>query len=247
MYTNHPTATIEALLLPTDPQDFWTTPRSEIEFDLETNAVVGDVRHAGFIRAADVRTPSYTRGRDITLNRQSVSIVGAENLDEISNKIGLNHNSILDDMAYNLQLDRETSISLMAADLGVEVETLEAQPSRITRLFLAQCLGANILLGNFGASLQAKSFEDIERGMDVGPYDPGKRKFTDAAVMITRPNEPCHSIGREILQRYPGVIPDIDKQLLRASRERRGFVGMVVKSGKMTVGQTVQFVPLGER
>ena len=65
--------------------------------------------------------------------------------------------------------------------------------------------------------------------------------------MITRPNEPCHHIVKETQRRYPDRLPDLDSRLINLLQGRRGFVGMVAKSGKMTVGQTVQFVPLGER
>lgn len=247
MYSHHPRATIEALLLPADSQNFYTTPRGELDFDLEMNEVVGDARHGGYVQSADVRAPAFTKGSDMVLNRQSVSIVGSEDLDYISESLGLEHEAIVADAADVVSLDRDTMRTLIAADLRVDLQALSAQPSRINRLFLAQCLGANILLGDYKGTCEAPTFRDIDRGTDVGPYDSGRRKFTDATVMITRPNEPCHHIARETLKRYPGIIPQIDKELLRLAQGRRGFVGMVSKGGKMLVGQTVQFVPFGDR
>lgn len=247
MRSLHPTATIEALLLPPDPNSFFTTPRSELEFDIAQNGIIGELRHRSMVSTADIRTPSYARGQDTVLNRQSVSIVGAEDLDYVSDHLGLKADTILEDAAEAAQLDQDTMLTLLAADLRVSADTLTAQPSRITRLFLAQCLGANILLGNFQGTADSPEFRTIDRGTDIGPYDPGKQKFTDATVMITRPNAPCHSVARETKQRYPVDIADLDKKLLSALQGRRGFVGMVAKGGKMAVGQFVQFIPLGER
>lgn len=242
----HPTAAIEALLLPPDPDSFYTSPRSELEFDIAQNGIVGEFHRRSTVSTADICTPSYIRGQDTVLNRQSVSIIGSEDLDYVSDSLGLEASVILGDAAETAQLDTDTMLTLLAADLRVSTDTLAAQPSRITRLFLAQCLGANILLGNFKGTVDFPDFRKISRGTDVGPYDAGKQKFTDATVMVTRPNAPCHDIATETKQRYPRDIADLDKKLLSALQGRRGFVGMVAKGGKMTVGQVVQFIPLGE-
>lgn len=247
MYGTHPQATIEALLIPADSRNFFTTPRGELDFDLEHNTVLGDARHGGLTNTADMRAPAFMKGKDTVLNRQSVSIVSGEDLDHISEALELDSSVILGDAAETASLDNDTTLTLMAASLRVAPETLIAQPSRVTRLFLAQCLGANVILGSYQGTTEAPTFRELGRGTDVGPYDPGHRKFTDAAVMITRPNEPCHQIVSETLRHYPTVLPRINHELLRLAQGRRGFVGMVSKGGKMLVGQSVQFVPFGER
>ena len=104
----HPSATIEAVLLPPDPRSFYTTPRSEIEFDIVENGVVGDIRHHGLTDVADIRMPAYARGWEPILNRRSVSIVGGEDLDYIADSLHLDAEAIAKDAASESQVDLET-------------------------------------------------------------------------------------------------------------------------------------------
>jgi hypothetical protein len=64
--------------------------------------------------------------------------------------------------------------------------------------------------------------------------------------MITRSNAPCSSPGKKIQAEYPEERPDLAKRFVVVAKGRRGHVGMVAKGGKMAIGQSVSFVPLGQ-
>lgn len=224
----HPTAIIEGLYLPNNPDDFVTSPVARLEFSLDLNGIVGsNARHVGNTTLADVRAPSYSKKQDTVLNRQSVSFVGGEDLDFIAAELGL------DIYAQN---DHERQ-----PDDGPNNSSVHK-----VRNVLAQCLGANVLLGNFSPTEAIPHFRDLLPGMDFGPHDSETRKFTDATVMITRPNAPCNPPGRKLQEAYPD-IPDLAKRFVVAAQGRRGFVGMVAKGGEMALGQHVAFVPFGQR
>jgi MOSC domain-containing protein YiiM len=87
----------------------------------------------------------------------------------------------------------------------------------------------------------------LAAGTDFGPYDVERRRFTDAAVMVTRVNEPCVSPARMLEKYYPVAIDGVGKRFVRVAQGRRGFVGMVVKGGTMAVGEQIGFVPFGGR
>jgi hypothetical protein len=106
-------------------------------------------------------------------------------------------------------------------------------------------LGANILLSNFSATDDVAAFRELIPCTDFGPYNPETKKFTDVTVMITRANAPCMPPGKVIQTMYPLSDPDMAQRFVRVAEGRRGFVGMVVKAGKMSVGQQVAFVPFG--
>lgn len=213
-----------------------------LEFGVDPNGIVGAARHSGNITLADVRTPSYQRRVDTVLNRQSVSFVGGEDLDYIAGELELDPRVLFRAEA----LLAATSGSTEEFDRMVDDLCVHKDASRITRRFLARCLGANVLLGSFQATDEVQDFRSLTPGTDFGPYDVGTRKFTDATVMITRPNGPCIGPGKKIQANYPGEVPDLAKRFVVAAQGRRGFVGMVAKSGNMAVGQSVGFVPLGE-
>lgn len=221
-----PYASVEALLLTPSADDFQTVSMSQLEFSLSPNGIVGDERHRGNITAADVRVKRvYERGAEV-LNRQSVSFVGAEDLDYIGDE---------------LELCPDAIHQAMAVDLSTSVT-----PAQSRRLFLASCLGANILLGKYEGTEEFPEFCRIARGLDVGPFDSKTDRFTSAAIAITRPNGPCAVPGKKIKNNYPEILPDsTTRDFIRIAEGRRGFVGMVVKPGEIAVGDVVQFVPLG--
>jgi len=238
----HPLAAIEGLFKPGDPQDFYTVPFDALEMAIEPNGIVGARRHSGSATLADVRAPAYTRKVDVVLNRQSISLVGAEDMDYIADELDLNPYALFVAEGIRSGNTPTATFNRMMDDLYERGE-----PRRITRRFLARCLGANVLLGSFTASERVPNFRSLAPGTDFGPYDVEAKKFTAATVMITRPNGPCVAPSEKIKQHYPDEIPQLGKRFVQAAQGRRGFVGMVAKGGYMVMDQVVGFVPFGER
>lgn len=216
---SYTSSNIEALLLPKKSDDFYTYPVDSLEFDIGNNGVVGDLRHGGSYRYADIRTPSFQKNHDLLVNRQSVSVVVGTDLDYIAGEMGLD------------------------ADLILEDDPGSSTPQQASRLLLAQCLGANILLDE--VRLEELEPRNPLSVLDFGPFDEQSGKFTDAVVQVTRPNEPCIWPGKKIEERYPGDKTDLAKRFVTVAQGRRGFVGLVIKSGAITKDQSVTFVPFG--
>lgn len=210
--SNYPEANVETLLLTESSEDFYSSPRNELEFDFD--GIVGDQRHRGRTMTADVRIKSYAKKQAEVLNRQTVSIIDGESLDFIG-----------DDM-----------------ELDPDVIAERYEESR--RIFLARCIGANIVFNNFRGTDDIPEFHRIPNATDVGPCDPETGKFSAASLMITRYNPPCIHPGNKIETHYPGAREGLAQQFVRSAEGRRGFVGMVAKSGKLAAGDTVMFRPL---
>ena len=223
---NHASALIEALFVPSDPWDFYSSPVDELVFSLDPNGIVGEERHRRNVTFADVRSPAYQKKRDRVLNRQSVSFVSSEDLDYITD-----------------ELDLDPYLLFRTEDILPDANYAQ----HTIRMFLSQRLGANVLLSDFHAADDVATFRDLTPGIDFGPYDTETRKFTAATVMLTRINGPCIKPAQRIQDEYPGEIPGLAKRFLQIAIGRRGFVGMVAREGRMTVGQTVRFVPFGEK
>lgn len=85
--SNHPTANVESLLLTDSSEDFYSLPRTELEFDFD--GIVGDQRHRGRTMTADVRIKSYVKKQATVLNRQTVSLIDEESLDFIGDDMEL--------------------------------------------------------------------------------------------------------------------------------------------------------------
>ncbi len=225
--SQEPLAVIDGLLICNNSADFTTTPQSWLEFKLNPNGIRGNERHTGNVANADVRTQAFVNG-DTVLNRQSVSIVGADDLDNIGDELGI------DPMVVYRNFDEDWREALT--------------PAAARRLFLASCMGANILVGSFSATEEVKGFREVKPATDIGPFDSNNMKFNNAVVMITRENNPCTGPGKKIADQYAGELPQTAaRDFVKVAEGRRGFVGMTVKPGIMSVGDTVQFVPLGSR
>lgn len=215
------TSNIEGLFLPQTSDDFFTYPVDSLEFSIENNGVIGDKRHNGSYRYADVRAGSYAKKQDLLVNRQGVSVVIGTDLDYIAEELSLDPDLIME---------------------GTNDDSLT--PQLASRRFLAQCLGANILLDEV-------RFEELEPRhpfsvLDFGPYDEENGKFTSATVQVTRPNGPCIWPGKKIEEHYPGDEPNLAKRFVTSAQGRRGFVGSVIKAGMMTKNQSVSFVAFGD-
>lgn len=225
--SQEPLAVIDGLLICNNPADFVTTPQSWLEFKLNPNGIRGNKRHTGNAANADVRTQAFVKG-DTVLNRQSVSVVGADDLDYIGDELNIDA-----DIVYrNYDDDWREALTPVAA----------------RRLFLASCMGANVLVGSFRETEEVQSFRDVKSATDIGPFDPQNMKFNNAVLMTTRVNNPCTGPGKKIADKYAGELPQTTaRDFVKVAEGRRGFVGMVVKPGVMYVGDTVQFVPLGSR
>lgn len=211
--SKYPSATIETLLITQDAGDFCTTPLPRATFDHD--GMVGNVRHRGRTRLADMRIKAYVRDQDTVLDRQQISIVDTDSLDHI---------------AGELELDED----LLAS----------RHEGNTSRLFLARCMGANIVFAGFQGTGEVPSFHDLANATDFGPYDPDAEKFTAATAMITRYNGPCVHPGKKIEEHYPGKSDGMAEKFVQAALGRRGFVGMVVKAGIISAGQEVTFIPL---
>lgn len=107
-----PTARIESLFLAENPEDFYSTPRSVLEFDFD--GIVGDARHRGRTMLADVRIKSFAKKESKVLNRQTISLIDADSLDGIANDLNLNPDTIAS--KYN-----ETERAFLARCLGANV------------------------------------------------------------------------------------------------------------------------------
>lgn len=246
-----PSGTIETLLIGANPDSFYTYPVECAEFDLHNQAMVGNLRHGGVTTVADVRAPAFRRRQDEVLNRQSVSIVGAEDLDAIAGQIGIDEELALEGLLHRFHADRVSGVASQSLGYLSTLERVEDVPGGINRLFLAQCLGANVVVGDFQGTDDIPNFRSLERGMDLGPFDDDAGKFRagGAAVMVTRPNAPCIGPG-ELIESVYGAKADgvgFAEEFVRAGQGRRGFVGMISKGGEMAVGQAIRFVPYGER
>jgi hypothetical protein len=246
-----PGGNVETLLIAADPDSFYTYPIQDAVFDLDRQTIVGNVRHGGQTTLADVRTPAYRKKQDVTLNRQAVSVVGAEDLDYLANKLSLDEDVALSGLLHRYHVDNQREDFAVPTDhYRSFLESIKGSPGALNRLFLAQCLGANIVVGGFQATDGTPNFRSLQRGLDVGPNDDSVRKFTSdgATVMITRPNAPCIGPGKLIEATYDTSSDGIEraKEFVRTGQGRRGFVGMITKGGQMAIGQTVSFVPFGE-
>lgn len=219
----YPTAIIEGLYIARDPGDFYTEPVNTMEFVVDPNGIADNTHYIGNTIQADGYAPVYSRGKDVVLNRQAVSVVGGEDLDLIADELELVSDVLVGRYGF----------------------TGNEDPRHITRSFLAQCLGANVLVKNFRGAEIAPSFCELLPATDFGPYDQESHKFTDATVMITRSSAPSVLPGIVIQNQYPIYDPDISERFANAVQGRRGFVGMVAKAGKMSVGQQIGFVPFG--
>jgi hypothetical protein len=238
MSTSPPSGTLDALLIAPSKTEFCTFPVLTAEFDLVTNRIAGGVRNGGQVIGADVRSPSFQR-RTPVLNRQSVSLISAADLDHIAAGLELDARACLE----GLRALGAAHVDTEGVDVAAHASRLEALdgPSA-TRLFLAQCLGVNVVVSGFEAGFAA-----LPPGTDFGPYDVERRRFTDAAVMITRINEPCAAPGALVEKYYPRPTGRLGKRFVQVATGRRGHVGMVAKGGSMTEGQRLAFVPFGGR
>jgi hypothetical protein len=242
---------VETLLVGADPDSFYTYPVQEATFDLETQAIVGNARHGGQTTLADVRVPAYRKKQDVVVNRQAVSIVGAEDLDYLADELALDEEVALTGLLHKYHTDNQRDdYTVPTGDYRSFLEGITDTPGALNRLFLAQCLGANVVIGGFQGTDTIPNFRSLQRGLDVGPYDDVTRKFTPdgATVMLTRPNAPCIGPGKLIEVTYGSEVDEIEraKQFVRVGQGRRGFVGMVAKGGQMAIGQALRFVPFGE-
>jgi hypothetical protein len=178
------------------------------------------------------------------LNRQSVSLISDADLDHIAAGLELDERACLD----GLRALGAAHLDTEGVDVAAHAARLEELAGgRAHRLFLAQCLGVNVVVGAFEGAGTITDFRALPAGTDFGPYDTGRRRFTAAAVVITRVNEPCVSPGRMVERYYPRPIGKLGKRFVQVAQGRRGYVGMVAKGGTMVQGQRLGFVPFGGR
>jgi hypothetical protein len=243
-----PTATIDALLWTPNPEEFQTEVVSTLSFTSNPNGIPGD-RHCCNTILSDVRAPTYTRKVDEVLNRQSVSFIDTAGAAHYSTLLGLDGEAYLEHRASKLRMSTNDLLMETARQLGTTDTELQKKPQRILDLFLAECLGANVLLGDFQGTDRIPSFRDVPPAYDFGPYNPQTGKFTGATVMTTAVNDPCIHPGKKIVQRYPAkyLQPDVAKNFAQDEEQHRGFVGMVAMAGEMRRGQEVVFVPFRGR
>lgn len=243
MSTPPPTGRVDLLLVAPSTAEFCTFPVETAEFDLVANRMVGSVRNGGQVIGADVRSPSFRRGAAV-LNRQSVSLIGDTDLDHISAGLELDPRACLD----GLRAMGAAHVDTDGVDVPAHAARLEGlDDGEAVRLFLAQCLGINVVVGGFEGSGAVADFLALPAGVDFGPYDLARRRFTDAAVVVTRVNTPCASPGKMIEKYYPRPVGGLAKRFVRVAQGHRGYVGMVAKGGTMTQGESIGFVPFGDR
>ena len=112
------------------------------------------------------------------------------------------------------------------------------------RLFVARCIGVNIVLGDFVGTEDIPGFYDIPNATDAGPFNQSRGKFIGAALMTTRYNAPCIHPGKKLEARYPIKIDGLAQRFVTVAEGRRGFAAMVIKPGSYSVGRQVSFVPM---
>ena len=166
-------------------------------------------------------------------------------MDHYTQLLELDPEVCLRQQAEQASLSRQDMLTRIAAQLCLTPKLLEIEPQRITRLFLARQLGANVLLGDFRGTQAIPEFRAMPSGYDFGPYNPLAGKFSGATVMIYAVNDPCIAPGKKIEAAYPADqgAPDKAKRFAADKENHRGFVGPVAKAGEMTVGQRVIFNP----
>lgn len=209
--SNHTTANVETLLLTESSDDFYSSPRDELEFDFY--GIVGDERHRGWTMMADARAKPYNKEQDEVVNHQQFSLIDDKGLDFIGDEM----------------------------DIDPDVIANRYEESR--RIFIARCIGANIVVSNFEGNDDIPAFCEMLNSTDFGPFD-SDDKFSDASLRIMRYNPPCGNPGKKIEEHYPEPREGLAKQFVRAAEGKRGFVGVVAKVGKFTVNDTVMFRPL---
>lgn len=241
MIHNHPSANVEGLFIARNSRDFHSSPTDLLTLSLNPNGIIGDERHRGNTCLADIRTLAYRRKQDTVLNRQSVSLVSGEDLDEIATDLNLDATAIANAEEARALAGRPNCYDTLKLDYS-----WTDSDQRIVRRFLAQCLGANILLSDFEGTEQTPRFRDLTAGIDFGHYSEN-RKFENGVVTITRINKPCIDPGRKIQQLYPDSPPDLAKKFVVAAEGKRGFVGMVAMGGALLRDRRVNFIPFGER
>lgn len=79
-------ATVESVLLADSPGTFVTRRVDQVVLDIA--GIPGD-RHYGLTRLSGAREPMYPRGTEIR-NRRQISVVSAEECDQIAQQLGLN-------------------------------------------------------------------------------------------------------------------------------------------------------------
>ncbi len=243
MSTSPPVGTLDVLLVAPSKTEFCTFPVTSAEFDLVTNRIVGSVRNGGQVIGADVRSPAFQR-RTPVLNRQSVSLISDTDLDHIAAGLELDERASLD----GLRAMGAAHVDTAGVDVAAHAARLDGlAEGEATRLFVAQCLGVNVVVGGFEGAGTITDFLALPAGIDFGPYDVERRRFTDAAVVVTRVNEPCAQPGALVEKYYPRPTGKLGKRFVQVARGRRGYVGMVAKGGLMTQGQRLGFVPFGGR
>lgn len=208
---DYPTAEVAGLFATTDSEDFFTASRPELELDFD--GIVGEQRHRGRTRLADVRSKGHVRGKDVVLNTRQVSLIDDKSLENIGDY------------------------------LEIDEAVVQGKFETTRQKFLARCLGANVLLANFRGTEYIPEFYDLPYMTDFGPYNPDDQKFDATTIAVTSYNPPCIDPGRKIEQYYPLAREGMAQAFVRVAEHQRGFVGMVSRAGKIAVGQAVLFRP----
>ena len=190
------------------------------ELGFSFDGIVGDKRHGGRAMLADVRAKFYRKKRDEVLNRQQVSLIDVESLDRI------------------------------ADELDIDPEVIREAYSNERRVFIAQCMGANIVLNGFHGNGHISNLRELPNATDFGVFDAeaGKFKSDSATLMITRYNAPCVHPGLKLQEYYPNASENMASEFVRVAQNNelvhRGYVAMVAKGGKLRVGEQITFCPL---
>ena len=163
-----------------------------------------------------VRTPE---GKELPLFSQ-----------ELAAQVGGLHGSQVEMTHLNRGIFDEASVSMIASATVLEIAKLVGQRSDVRRF------RPNILI----SSQQSEAFEE-------DPWVGGVLSFGEddasAAVAITNRDERCSMIS---IDPDSGIrTPEVFKTVVRERDNKAGVYGTVIRCGRLTVGQSIYFMPPG--
>src|SRR6185437_13267918 len=135
--------------------------------------------------------------------------------DYIAGRLELDENVTLTSLQHRFSADNERDDFMVPTlDYQSTLEEAATVSGGVTRLFLSQCLGANVAVRSFQGNKAMPHFRFLQRGIDFAHIDDQTRKFGagSAVIMSTRPNPPCITPGNLIEAIYDdGKRPGLAK------------------------------------
>ena len=168
--------------------------------------------------AADADLPTHVR----TPEGQELAVFGHE----LATEVGRRHGSPVEMMHVNRGIFDEASISVIACATVSEVARLATQRADVRRF------RPNVLI----ASTRSIPFEEDEWVGGVLSFGDTKE---GAAIAVTNRDERCSMVNFD--PDSARTTPEVLKAIVRASDNKAGIYGAVLRRGRVAVGQSVFF------